>query len=415
MKIIKLWNWDNFVVFLLSFACFFLLPLVDVARGALVVLFILLLFGKEKKNTIHSYLSTSYKWIFWSCLSLYFIYVIGILYSPDKLSGISELETKITLLLMPILFLLIPKRLFSEENQKKYLFSYILSCLVFAAWTLIKAYLRFSGNPKISTDTFFKSDLALHVHTTYASLFFVMGIAFSFYLLKKISLKKWQKYSLIGVICIFFGYTILLSSRGGLLALIITSILIIISFIKTKKSIIYGFLSFILFTTLLLFLGERVNYLHRRINDTKSAIENFHEDAPKQDARISLWKNTIPVIKERFWFGIGTGGKDIAMDAIKIEENPDLNNPHNQYLQTAIEVGFLGVLFLCFMFSTALWVGVKKRSYLLTIFILIFSVNCLFESMLERVQGNTFFMFILFMIVSIIFRNKKEQDTIRVE
>ena len=409
MKILKLWNylkeWDNLIVLLISLSMFALLPFIDVARGAMIILFVFLLFGKDKKKTMQSYLSKPcYKLMFWSCLSLYFLYVIGMFYSPDKSSGISELGTyKITILLIPIMFILIPKRLFSEKYQKKYLFSYIVGCLLFLFWSLGQAFIRFFKNPEVSTNTFFKSELALHIHTTYAALFFVMGIVFCCYLLQRIPLSKWQKYALAVIIIFFLGYAILLSSRGGILALVIAIMFIIISFINSKKGIIYGTLSFVIFIAFLIFLGGKIHYLQHRIDSTINAIENFQENSEQQDLRILLWKNTIPVVKERFWFGIGTGGKDIAMSTVRLDDYPELNNPHNQYLQTAIEIGFVGTLSLFLIFTFGLFTGIQNKDYLLIILILIFTINCFFESMLERVQGNTFFMFALFLIMNMLY------------
>ncbi|RMG66540.1 MAG: hypothetical protein D6722_14780, partial [Bacteroidetes bacterium] len=67
-------------------------------------------------------------------------------------------------------------------------------------------------------------------------------------------------------------------------------------------------------------------------------------------------------------------------------------NAHNQYLQTALEIGLpgLGLWLLCL--GTFLWLAFRRRDSLLAGMVLLFAVSCLGEAMLNRQLETAFFM-----------------------
>lgn len=75
-------------------------------------------------------------------------------------------------------------------------------------------------------------------------------------------------------------------------------------------------------------------------------------------------------------------------------------NPHNQFLQVAVEIGILGLLVFLSVFVLLFRLAWKRKDGLL--FWITFSLffNCLFESMLQRQSGIVFYMILLGLFVA---------------
>ena len=113
-------------------------------------------------------------------------------------------------------------------------------------------------------------------------------------------------------------------------------------------------------------------------------------------AHIHLWQNAIELISENPVFGTGIGDvKDQLMGMYR--KNNYINglenqlNPHNQYLQTGVALGLVGIILLVIIFLNGLVISFKNNDWIAFLFIAIVSLNCLTESMLERRAGILFF------------------------
>ncbi|WP_172954965.1 O-antigen ligase family protein [Sterolibacterium denitrificans] len=72
-------------------------------------------------------------------------------------------------------------------------------------------------------------------------------------------------------------------------------------------------------------------------------------------ARLDFYINTLSIIREHPFFGVGTGGFTAAYAAVVAGTGQVAwNNPHNQYLLTAAQYGIVGLGMLLWMFY-AIW------------------------------------------------------------
>ncbi len=72
--------------------------------------------------------------------------------------------------------------------------------------------------------------------------------------------------------------------------------------------------------------------------------------------RMVMWKNTIKLIPDSPWFGVGTGGFETAYAELAKDEKGwravSVGDPHNQYLKILVEQGGLGLMmFMLFILS----------------------------------------------------------------
>ncbi len=158
---------------------------------------------------------------------------------------------------------------------------------------------------------------------------------------------------------------------------------------------IYTYFSLIL---LLIVFGYVIT--NSRFNKNIKQIEQgvSTENYEKVDIRISLWKNAYIAWKEKPIFGYGIG--DAKHQLVKVHKERNITgavkqnlNVHNQFLETAIQTGIIGLTVLLLVFAIPLYQSIKKKQELLFLFLMICFINFMFESMLQRLAGVSFFAF----------------------
>ena len=111
--------------------------------------------------------------------------------------------------------------------------------------------------------------------------------------------------------------------------------------------------------------------------------------------RIAILKTSTQFALKNLPWGVGTGDiKDEISKNYKQLGSITINelylNPHNQFLQTTISLGILGLLSLLAILISGFRIAIKKKNVLLFSFVLLISLHFLFESMLEQQAGVVF-------------------------
>jgi O-antigen ligase len=129
------------------------------------------------------------------------------------------------------------------------------------------------------------------------------------------------------------------------------------------------------------------------------------------ETRLIMWTASAQEIAEHP-FGVGTGNVDDHLEARLIslghlEMSKKMYNPHNQYLQTALEIGIPGLVLLLMILITAIFTGLRYKCWLLTLLAFNLGFNCLFESMFQRQSGIVFYTFWLVLFSVLIIQEKR--------
>jgi len=134
--------------------------------------------------------------------------------------------------------------------------------------------------------------------------------------------------------------------------------------------------------------------------------------------RIEFAKAALLIIKDNFWFGIGTGNYKIAyreaykrMNSQLFEENYGI--AHNQYLSYLSKFGLIGFLYILFVFIFVLINKGLFRNELLILFLIIFLIANLGDSIWETHVGLSFFVFFFSLFIwhspdDLISKNKRD-------
>tara|TARA_B110001452_G_scaffold72987_1_gene59033 strand:+ start:11609 stop:12835 length:1227 start_codon:yes stop_codon:yes gene_type:complete len=236
------------------------------------------------------------------------------------------------------------------------------------------------------------------VQPLYLAVFYLMAIIFSIDLSKSV---PHQRIIYIIISCVLFFGIVLLSSRTGLsLSLIILFIKLLKSKIKNKSLFLVFVLLFILCVTLTL----SVPTLKNRVLKLDENISSYSGVS----FRTKIWKNSFIVFEESplFGHGIYLSQQKLMHQYRKTNfRRGYINNlnSHNQYLQTLLDSGFIGLILLIFMLVIPVKdVSKTQPSHLL--FTVIILVSLIPESFFLRQYGILFYSFF-----SCVFFVSKEQ------
>jgi len=337
-------------------------------------------------------------------LMFFGLHLFCLLYTDNIDSGFFDVETKLSFLIYP---------LFMTNN-----FNYIAPKLNWIFWAFILGVLAASlsclGHSLylfVFYDAPFQyftyTDLSIFMHPSYFAMYVSFALVILFFLFT--SSPKKLKY-LISVLIVYLGvFSFLLSSKSGL----ITFVFIFVTgiFFIMKKSL----KSFLILSVLIGVLGLVLLRNDRFIQFKNVVIEQFsvsdtkHTNATESsNERLTIWKTSLTVLKENWLFGVGAGDVKYVLNkrypssfAVGKEK---LFNAHNQFLETWLATGIIGLLILIFMLIWPFYLGIRNKDFLSIGFSMILMVNFMVESVLNSQAGILFFAF-FFMLVTL--RNEK--------
>ncbi|MCX7728926.1 MAG: O-antigen ligase family protein [Bacteroidia bacterium] len=327
-------------------------------------------------------------------------------YSENIDYGLKKLETKLGLLVIPLLFSTIKSLNDSEKIttlKKNYLIGsiiHILICYSIASYRFFyELYCRKNGihlEEYPYTNYFFTSYLSFFLHYGYCAMYINVAIMFVYSMFFHKNIPLFLFFVIAIVLSVF---VMMLGSKAGIAAMFIIHFSYIIYFIVQKKQInprtlIYLLIFIMTISLLLVFMPntkERVSIITDLIIHKKA--DSISTESTQ--LRYYAWKASMDLIKKEPWKGYGTGDiNDILINTYR-EKNyvgalkKEINS-HNQFIQTFLSIGVLGVIMLFSFFIWMFYIGIKFKNISIIVFSIITFTSYLFESYLET-QAGVFF------------------------
>ena len=349
-------------------------------------------------------------------LLFYFCYLIGIIFTSDINAGVFELEKKLSFVIFPLLLSLKFKKIWSINVAYM---GFILATFLVTLYGIIMALSAWLGAGG-GNWVYFSSAISPIHHPSYLAAYLTISTAFAFIGWRE----KLPFFSLYWIIpftifvIVIHGFLQSLSGTLFLLIAIFTSLLIWLRN-KFRRPIFY---TIIILMPLIGFIV--INSIPSVQNDWKDAssniieysknpksfVENREQTLSSSSVRIILWTAAFQIFYKHP-FGVGTGNMDEFMEKeliiLKQKELTKQNfNPHNQFLQTAVEIGFFGLLVFFAILFSSIYYGLKYKNYLLIIISSNLLFNSLFESMLQRQSGIIFYCFWLCLLSLYLFTHE---------
>jgi O-antigen ligase len=354
----------------------------------------------DVKNSFNSIFNIKWSFI---VIGFFLLHSVGYFYSENKSEALSAIEIKLCFLAFPILFF---GSHFSHTHVKKIVISFVSGCMLVSFLCIFRAcYLYFFED----TNAFFYSDFSYFIHPSYMAMYLVFAL-----LIVMLFYKNWLAHLhllniKLGFMAVVFLVTIFLcSSKLGLLSafFLLPTTFSVLLYNKGYKKIIIGLVLALLglATASYKLFPTPFKRFQTAINVTKSSQTIDKTDAESTAVRILIWKESIKLIKNKFWFGTTAG--DVNDKLIESYEKEGLTgaltkklNAHNQFLQTFIGTGFIGFVLLILMTVFLIVYSFIKKNYILMLFSILISLNFMVESMLQTQAGFTFFTFFLCLIL----------------
>ncbi len=331
--------------------------------------------------------------IHWNKTTLYFclffvFFILGVVYAPFDGSEYfrHHMEARYSLLGFSIVGIF--------GVNKYYKLSYLFNVMIISSFLAIVYLVFFKiGLPEFVTSSE-RSILFTNarIATVNAHMGFNLYLNLSLVGIWYICTRKWEKmsrllrYSYIFILFVLFFVLSISEGRSGFLAsLVIMSTFIIIEAWKHRK--VFGLFVALSLPILAFFISTQ----HARLS----------EDMIQSEPRLDFWHSAIELISEKPIFGYGMSNAQEAFNSVNMKytepaysefwkhKNPWYIDTHNQYLQTTLEFGMLGlVLLLVIYFMPIFIVSVEKR--ILAVFI---CGLCAYQSMFDMFITGQFCMF----------------------
>jgi O-antigen ligase len=340
------------------------------------------------KNGQYQYLSKiKENWFAIGSIAYFAIFAISIVYSENIAFWGRDMEAKLPLLVVPIL--LTSRKTYDEQVLKSVFWAFTAGCLVLVSCLYYEFYL---GDGNIFRD-------AVSIKTFMNPIYFAMYLSailliggFSFIQKQLQTFFIFNKSTIFQIIGLLFIHYLIyaIASRMAILATVVAQLgIVFIWMFLLKKKYLKGIL---LFGFVLVF-----NFLSLSLSQQAKA--RLQETGGPEEVRILLWKTAITQFSKAPIFGYGSGDyKDVMKEGyleIGYQYGYDHGqNAHNQYLETGVSVGIVGVLVFLGWFFFAFKASWQAQNYLFCIFIAIVALNILTESMFARQQGTYFMAFL---------------------
>jgi O-antigen ligase len=382
---------------------------------ALVVMVVAGLLSSEWNEKARRLRQQSQVWIF---IGFYGFYVAGMIYTQNFSEGLFSLEQKLALLVIPVI--VATSTPLTDQQRKLTLLCFVCSnALLIVVSLIVNIYSVGWGGPPAQINFDFHtlaSFNALHpnanpawlqfsyigftnsiISPVYLSLYLTLCTLVLFYSTPRTLTLKVLKYT--GVIG-FSVVVLLLASRAGIFIFLIVALFNLSRYLLRKNFSIAqtSIISFGLVAIMALLIMQFPVTRFRLIDEVLSTPSVFPSTPEKWNSinlRYLEWKAGLEGIKTNRILGTGTGGTTSALkpyyDQVDLGDFELDYNTHNQYLETYLEIGLAGFVFLMLCFIGPLTLAVRSRDKLLFSLVLMVALSCLSECVLERFKGLVFY------------------------
>jgi O-antigen ligase len=226
----------------------------------------------------------------------------------------------------------------------------------------------------------------------------VILLVFYLFTNNNIVLTKTEKiYLLLSVFFLLFILVLLQSKMGmfisaGLILVLLVRYAMVRGYKTAIGLLIIGLIVY--FSTFHFLIGAR-----SRMASATEIVMNKHMSSTSGEStqvRYYVWHAAIEVIKEYPIFGVGIGNESVILIDQYTKDNytgaaKEKLNAHDQYIQTTVSTGIIGLFVLLAGFLLPFIKAVKERRFVYGAFLVVVAANFLVEAMFELQSGTIFF------------------------
>lgn len=340
--------------------------------------------------------------LFLVSISFFVVLLISIIYSKDLNYALRKLETSLSLLAYPIIFVLLYN---IKENLEKSFIEILKSVFVitlavflistFTFFLLTEPYFTFKSAIVHYVTLIDLRIVGYEIHSIYLAMYVGVGILFLLSSLPNSTVIK--KIYVLLLISVFLIFLALLNKKGPILALVGLTFIYLIKIRLKLKPTIYIMSSILIFISVLVLIPK-----YKGINRFKELVDfdGLRTNANSSTSiRLDIYQCSINQFIKSPIIGYGWGDVKGTLNECYEIENPNLllknYNSHNQFLSILLSTGIVGLFVFFFYFYFIFKFSNKSENQLLFFLLLYFGLNMLSENILEREDGVVLFSFFI--------------------
>ncbi|NVK26416.1 MAG: O-antigen ligase family protein [Flavobacteriia bacterium] len=321
--------------------------------------------------------------LLWPFLGYFFLLLASVFWSTDSALAARGVEVQLSFLLLPFIANVLSETGYSRAHLYTDLRFSILVSLLFMGIDVFQA---------MSESTFIESiagsQLSLpFVHRAYFMNYIVLAIFIWLCSAEKAKVLDWVL--IVAMILVLW----ILQGRMNILAFAATVCLGAFAAVMMKqKRFLFGSL-----TSLLLLMAFYVSdFIPTRFDeDIANEVQTSSEGVPQNNSRYFIWEMGLAVWSEDPILGVGVGDAQTEINNQYEEVGYTFAlvrsyNCHNQFLQTAVTTGVLGLLLMISMFLLPMISAIRNKDLLLLCWVIYIGMAILTESYFVRFHGAFF-------------------------
>ncbi|TWP23753.1 oligosaccharide repeat unit polymerase [Apibacter muscae] len=343
-------------------------------------------------------------------LIIFFLWTVcSVVWTIDHQQTFKGIIKLISFLLIPIFFSQFPK--IGNKNIIVIFRTLSISLSIYFIICLFNSYQLYISDQNINH--FFYHDLT----SMYNNNAIYISTFTSFTLLSMINVSKKKFYDYILVFILLF-YLILLSSKNIIFTTFFIQLMIVLFFNKNKKQkqiIVGSLLSMVVIFTAFVYIDSplKERYLVESNTNFKEILtKDFFNNYQFNGTNLRLLQLRMGIemfLNNNVGFqGLGlSSAQGLLNDYYLYYTVPQYlsYNFHNQYMQTSIELGIIGLFLLAFILVFSFIKSIKNYNIILFSFVLLMIFLFFTESFLNRQKGILFFVFIYSLLFKFQSRN----------
>jgi O-antigen ligase len=322
-----------------------------------------------------------------------------VFYNPaDPLSAI---EVKLTFLLFPFLFFMFK---FDKDVCKRVVVSFVSGCLFACLFCIARAFFYlFNGD----SSYFYYSNFSFFMHSAYFAMYLNLAVVFVFlFYFKWFKTEKAFKNISFFLISLFVLCILLCASKLGIITLFVLVPLLVIMELRNRLKLKHYIIALVSVIILCVGIYSVFPQVFDRLRSVAVVTENNMDKTSVESSsvRVLIWNECKEIIKEKPLFGVGVSRANETL--YKTYEKKGLTgalehklNAHDQFFQTAIGMGIIGLINLLVLVFGLIVYGIRKKNNLVLFFGLLITINFIVESMLQTSAGTVFFVFFMYFLI----------------
>ena len=341
-------------------------------------------------------------------VSIYLLGAFAILYSPDKPEGINIITRQLAILIFPLAFTLNGLNL---DKYKLHLFKWfaftcvgtILYLYIDALVTIQYFHLPFST---LFTLAFMNHNFSfpIEMHATYLSMYVAFSIIVFSCLL---ATDKTNRLRFVYIACIILlsGGLLQLSSRAVFIALLLVMVVAFPFLLYTgKKRIWFISISIALSSVLLFAINNIDSFKTRYLSELKKDLTQKPTLIEVSEPRVARWEVIIEMVKHSPIVGYGTGSEKDMLQQKYFEKKLYTSfihqfNTHSEYLSLLLKMGVIGLALFIYILYFGFAKALKKRDVYFFGFMILITIVCVSENVLDLNKGIFFYGFFFSLFV----------------